>query len=86
MISKGLLIKNPSGLHARPATQLSDLCQGFKSELIIEFDDIVIEPRSVLSILCAGIHPGSTVTLIADGDDEQIAVDEITKLIISFKE
>ena len=52
----------------------------------MECNDAVIEPRNVLSILCAAVHPGSTIKLTADGDDEQRAVEEISKLIDSLDE
>ena len=86
MISKEVLIINPSGLHARPAAQLCDLCQEFICDLKIEYNNEEIEPRSIISILCAAVRPGSKITLIADGEDEQKAIDEISLLIESFDE
>ena len=86
MLTVSLSVKNPSGLHARPATQLCDLCQEFSCDLSIHYDGTVIEPRSILNILCAGIPVGSTIQLTADGEDEQAAIDAISALINQMDE
>lgn len=81
MISKNVMITNPSGLHLRPAGNLSSLAMKFKSDIRILYNDKNVVVKSVLNVMAAGIKTGSEVTLTCDGPDEQEAMDAITKAI-----
>ena len=86
MVSKHLLVKNQTGLHARPASQLVRLCQKFDSNITIEFGDNQVNPKSILSLLSGGITEGSEINLKVDGSDEKEALKEIADLINNFTE
>ena len=51
MYEKEMIIKNKTGLHARPATDLSTLCQTYESDIKIRTNDTEIDSKS-LSAFC----------------------------------
>ena len=83
MITKEEVINNQVGLHARPATFFIQKANEFKSSIWIEKDERRVNAKSLLGVLSLGIVKGTTVTLVADGADEQEAIDTLTALINS---
>lgn len=83
MISTDVTIKNNVGLHARPATFFIQKANSFKSSIWVEKEDRRVNAKSLLGVLSLGITKGMTITLIADGIDEQEALDGLTTLINS---
>ena len=81
MVSQKVAIKNPSGLHARPATFFIQKANSFKSSIWVEREDRRINAKSLLGVLSLGIVKGMTITLIADGPDENEAVDGLAALV-----
>jgi len=86
MFSATVTVKNRTGLHARPASQLVQLSKKFESRLRIINGDDEIDPKSIISLLSGGISQGATVEISAEGPDEQDAVRDIVALIESFTE
>ncbi|WHH60511.1 HPr family phosphocarrier protein [Petroclostridium sp. X23] len=78
-----VLITNKVGLHARPASEFSKTASKFKSEIIIEHKNKHLNAKSILNILSAGIQSGSTISIIADGEDEEKAIDNLAELVNS---
>lgn len=83
MITKEAVINNQVGLHTRPATFFIQKANEFKSSIWIEKDERRVNAKSLLGVLSLGIVKGTTVTLVADGADEQEAIDTLTALINS---
>lgn len=83
MISRSLTINNSVGLHARPATFFVQKANTFKSSIWIEKEDCRVNAKSLLGVLSLGISKGTSITLIADGNDESVAVDGLAELIDS---
>ena len=83
MCVKEVLVQNQVGLHARPATFFIQKANEFKSSIWIEKDERRVNAKSLLGVLSLGIVKGTTVTLVADGADEQEAIDTLTALINS---
>ena len=83
MIMKEAVINNQVGLHAWPATFFIQKANEFKSSIWIEKDERRVNAKSLLGVLSLGIVKGTTVTLVADGADEQEAIDTLTALINS---
>lgn len=81
-------ITNPTGIHARPASQLVELCQRYQSEIVLECEgtNIRVNPKSIFSVLAGRLKPGTTVTLAAVGVDADQAVDEICSFIRALEE
>jgi len=86
MVEREVLINNPTGLHARPASLLVAQAAKCKSKVSILFNNKTINAKSMLSVLGGGIRKGSKIVIVADGEDEQDAVESICNLIAQFEE
>ena len=83
MLSRKITIKNPSGLHLRPAGVLSQTAMKFKSNIVIEYGEKRIVAKSVLNVMAAGIKSGTEVNLIVEGEDEEEAMNTLVEAIES---
>ena len=81
MVSTSVTIQNSVGLHARPATFFVQKANSYKCSIWVEKEDCRVNAKSLLGILSLGIAKGMTVTLIADGQDEALAVEGLVNLI-----
>ncbi|MBQ2729320.1 MAG: HPr family phosphocarrier protein [Clostridia bacterium] len=81
MVSREVTIKNNVGLHARPATFFIQKANSFKSSIWVEREDRRINAKSLLGVLSLGIVKGMNITIIADGQDENEAVEGLAALI-----
>lgn len=81
MISQNVTIQNSVGLHARPATFFVQKANSFKCSIWVEKEDCRVNAKSLLGILSLGITRGTKITLIADGEDEALAVAGLAELI-----
>ena len=83
MKTRDVVITNASGLHARPATFFIQKANSYKSTILVEKDDRKVNAKSLLGVLSLGIAQGMTITLIAEGQDEEAALDGIVSLVNS---
>ncbi|MBQ8351666.1 MAG: HPr family phosphocarrier protein [Clostridia bacterium] len=83
MITCDVTINNNVGLHARPATFFIQKANSYKCSIWVEKDDRRVNAKSLLGVLSLGIVQGMSVTLIADGTDEQAALDGLSALVAS---
>ena len=83
MYLKDVTVKNQVGLHARPATFFIQKANEFKSSVWVEKEERRVNAKSLLGVLSLGIVGGTTIRIIADGVDEQDAVDSLVKLVDS---
>lgn len=77
MITKTTILKNEDGLHARPASILSTTANKFKCDITMYLGDKKINAKSILNVMSAGIKGNSEVVIECNGEDEQIAMQEI---------
>ena len=83
MIQREVTITNSSGLHARPATFFIQKANTYRSGVWVVKDDRKVSAKSLLGVLSIGIAKGMTITLVADGDDEEAAIKGLIELIES---
>ena len=83
MISKDFKISNKLGLHARPSAQLTQIAGRYESEVFIAKNGRRVNAKSIMGVMMLAAGPGSTVTVDAEGPDEQQALDAIGQLIES---
>ena len=83
MVVKDVMVENQVGLHARPATFFIQKANEYKSSIWVEKEERRVNANSLLGVLSLGIVGGTSIRLIADGTDEQAAVDGLVKLINS---
>ncbi len=77
VISDSVVIVNPSGLHARPASVLAGLARQFECELHIKKGDKTANARSVSAVMGLEVEKGDKIVLVANGPDAQKAVNHI---------
>ncbi|MGL4394873.1 MAG: HPr family phosphocarrier protein [Brevinema sp.] len=83
MISQEIKIINRFGIHARPSSMISELANTFKSTISLQKDGRSASALSVMDLILLCVEPGSTITLIVDGEDEVQAMDAMLDLIIN---
>lgn len=86
MIAKEVVVKNGSGLHARPATLLVKKASSFKSDVSIEYNGKKANVKSLIGVLSLAVTKDATIKVVASGDDEALAVEEIVKLVETLED
>lgn len=83
MYSKKVVIKNGSGLHSRPAADISLEATKYISDVTIKNleKELKANAKSMLSILTARIKKGDEIEIVAEGEDEILAVDSLVDLV-----
>ena len=81
MVSQKVTIKNPTGLHLRPAGILCKEAMNFKSLITFHYRGNTANAKSVLSVLGACIKSGDEIELVCDGEDEADALAFLVNLI-----
>lgn len=70
MVSQKVRVKNPSGLHLRPAGVLCSTALQFKCRVRFTFREATVNAKSVLSVLGACVKEGDEITFECEGEDE----------------
>ena len=83
MYVKDVVVQNQVGLHARPATFFIQKANEFKSSIWVEKEERRVIAKSLLGVLSLGILGGTSIRIIADGSDENEAVDALVNLVLS---
>ena len=78
MKSIDITIQDKEGLHARPAGILSKAAKGFESK--VTKNGKVADMKKIFAVMGLAVKCGETVTIAADGPDEDAAIEELTKL------
>ncbi len=81
MVSQKITIKNPTGLHLRPAGLFCRTAVQFRSRITFRYKETTANAKSVLSVLGACIKKGDEIELICEGDDELLALAEMLRII-----
>ncbi|HJC13364.1 MAG TPA: HPr family phosphocarrier protein [Candidatus Agathobaculum intestinigallinarum] len=74
-------ITDPIGIHARPAGQLAKTAKEFQSKITITHDDKQTEATRLMSLMGLGVRHGSTITVTAEGPDEEDAAARMLVLL-----
>ena len=80
-VEKDLILKNKYGLHARPATLLAEVANGFKSEIAFVKDGQEVNGKSIFGLMMLAAECGSTLRIRAEGEDSAAAVAALEKVI-----
>jgi len=78
-----LVVHHEVGLHARPAALFVQKAKGFKSNISVSKEEMEVNAKSILSILTLGVNQGAQITIKANGDDEEEAVNALQELVES---
>ena len=83
MFVKDVMVQNQVGLHARPATFFIQKAHADKSSVWVEKEERRVNAKSLLGVLSLGIVGGTSIRIIADGSDEEAAVNGLVALVES---
>jgi phosphotransferase system HPr (HPr) family protein len=83
MITKEIVINIPTGLEARPVALLVQVASQYECSIHVVSDDKRVNAKSIMGMMSMGISVGEKVTVIADGSDEQLAIENIEKYLNS---
>lgn len=83
MVQREIVIKNKTGLHARPAAILVQKANKFHSDIFLEKDSNRVNAKSIMGVMMLAASEGTKIKIIAEGDDEENAAREISGLLES---
>jgi len=83
MKKKTVEIKLRNGLEARPIAMLVQVASRYDSKIYLESCGKKVNAKSIMGMMSLGLDAGEQVTVVADGTDEDAAVDNIEKYLNS---
>ena len=83
MLSKKVIINNPSGLHMRPAGIFVKAVTPFKSSVTFNIRGNTYNAKSMINVLSAAVKSGNEIELVIEGEDEQVCLDAVVAAIES---
>ncbi|MCL2245452.1 MAG: HPr family phosphocarrier protein [Treponema sp.] len=83
MTERTVTVINRAGIHARPSAILVQNTKNFKSNIYIEKKGYRINAKSIMGIITLGASYGTELKLIAEGEDEEAAVEALIRLFES---
>ena len=85
MKMKAVRIQLNGGLEARPVAMLVQVASQHDSTVYLESEGKKVNAKSIMGLMSLGLDSGEMVTVIADGPDEEVAVEDIAKYLCSGK-
>jgi phosphotransferase system HPr (HPr) family protein len=79
-----LNVRNPSGLHARPAAVFVRAACGFRSDIRVAnvtTGSAPVTAKSIIGVLGLGVSCGHRIRLVVDGEDEGRAAETLRELV-----
>jgi phosphocarrier protein len=80
-MDRQVIIINKLGLHARPAMQFVDVANQFQSGVKVWKNDQCVDGKSIMQMMMLAATAGTSLKIVADGDDAGSALDALEKLI-----
>lgn len=81
MQKKEVVVKSVSGLHARPGSDLVNLALTFPCTIKLIHNEKEVNAKEILEVLMANINCGDKVTVLADGEEEENALEAVSHYI-----
>lgn len=86
MIRRTITIELESGLEARPVAMLVQVASQYDSSIYVECDSRRVNAKSIMGMMSLALGSGESVTVIADGSDEQEAMTSIEEYLSGSKQ
>ena len=86
MFQKDVTVVNPTGLHARPAAQLTKLCRQYPETIRLATATKEIDPKNVMAIMSAGMKKGTLVTVKVTGENEEAVCNTVVEFIRNLQD
>ena len=83
LVTKKLIVKNKQGLHARPAALFVQVANKFNSRISVKRGDEKVNGKSIMGILMLGAEKDSEIIIEAEGDDAQMAISDLEKVVVA---
>jgi len=83
LVEKRIVIKNKSGLHARPASLFVQIANKYESDISVKKGKQKVNGKSIMGIMMLAAEKGSKIVIMAEGDDAKEAVHELEGLLLN---
>ena len=85
MIRKPMTVQLASGLEARPVAVLVQVASQYESKIYVEIDNKKVNAKSIMGMMSMNFANGSEITIAADGQDEEAAVNALADYLTKNK-
>jgi phosphocarrier protein HPr len=82
LVRKEIVVENKTGLHARPAALFVQMANKYESDITIIKDEQEVNGKSIMGILMLAAEKGARITIVAEGDDAEAAVEELSEILL----
>ena len=86
MIEKKVIVKIESGLEARPAALFVQIASQYESQVHVLMEEKQVNAKSIMGMMSLGALEGQELTVRAEGEDEEEAVNALVEFLNSHKE
>lgn len=80
-----VVVIDPVGLHARPATVAVNAASKFKCDVKIAYKDRSVNMKSIMGVMSLGIPTQSEIVISCEGEDEEVAIKTIEEILKTQK-
>jgi phosphocarrier protein len=77
MASITVLVTDPAGMHARPASKVAHLAASFDQDIHITYKGRTIDAKSIMGLMSLGVPKGAEMTISVTGDDDESVVAQV---------
>lgn len=81
MVSKEITVKIASGFESRPVAMFVQVASQFKSNIYVSLQEKKVNAKSIMGMMSLGVLDGESLTIIADGEDEENAIIDLEKYL-----
>jgi phosphocarrier protein len=84
---RSIIVKiiDPIGIHARPASKITNEASKYSSDIIFNLDGKQANAKSLINLMSLGVRPNNKVEIIVKGLDEQVALQNIERVLKETK-
>lgn len=82
MLRKEVMVKDIDRKYDHPLAEIVQIASQYKSEVLLEYDKYKINAKSIMGIIAFNPSEGMNVTIAANGNDEDDAVDALERFLI----
>ena len=86
IIKRRIKIKNPQGLHARPASVFVKIANKYEAEVTVKKGGESVNGKSIMGLMTLAASQGSTLEIETSGPDADKAMEELERFLISDTE
>lgn len=83
MASRKITVENETGLHSRPADLFVRTAKLYSSAITLYKDQKSADAKNIIKVILLNVSKGQEITIEAEGEDSQEALDDLTRLVSS---